>query len=354
MGGPARWPLLIMTGTGGEMGKLEQPCDYFTFEESSRMDSTHDRTLQKMHRHIYVLNQSQSQLEWLNDDLRCRLSVADDEVEHLRFKNSKHKEKLETTSTYVHQTEIELCEIRTVLDKEQDMNKQREKLIQECESINCSLKQENEKLSDKLHMVQMQMEQDKLTLHSMETTLQNLQSEMERIQLELLDKEKVICQKNLVLKQLEESSEECLNLLTDLRLKNQELREMLKERHEETLCADIMRGMDGSSGQPLTLAEEIELLTASDEEEMIEEHKPESPPADCDTERCETWRQEWIPLRAKLLLLCFFILHTVLVAMAVFSCVGSWGFVSIGTLWRKVGTLIHPYCSIDYIGLPPV
>ncbi|XP_072252520.1 uncharacterized protein [Leuresthes tenuis] len=170
---------------------------------------------------------------------------------------------------------------------------------------------------------------------------------------------------SLQLKYLEETVEECSDIIKDLRLTKQELLKQLDDRREEASLAiqtELMREKDGPLGNPLSIAEEIQLLADSadmevsttdftelqhEETEAEEVLEPHSVTADLKTKRfAGTWRTT-IP-RAGLLLLCLFC-FSVLACVALGCCE-----IFSNMWWSRARLMLQPYFSVHYGTLPPI
>ncbi|XP_040903629.1 uncharacterized protein LOC121188122 [Toxotes jaculatrix] len=213
------------------------------------------------------------------------------------------------------------------------------------------VKEQNKKLTAELNNLQQARERDKISLSKLKVALQTLE-------------------KNLEIKHLEGTVEECSVIIKDLRLTNQELRMQLEDRHDEASLSafnDLMEEKEGSLSPPLSFADEMKLLASSDEmktstsdskhlgheepeaEEILE---PQSLTVDLQTKRCAGVLETAIQ-RAGLFTMCIFFL-VVLAFVASGSSVGNCDLFSINTLWTGARVMLQPYCSVHYGALPPI
>ncbi|XP_044061146.1 GRIP1-associated protein 1-like isoform X1 [Siniperca chuatsi] len=330
------------------------------------MDITEENmTLKEMLEKIAELDYSQSQLRDLNAEMRRWLDVADDDMAVLRSENATLRKQVKTLEKIIseaQQVEAEPC--KSLLADNLDVKRRSEKKIQKLEKESTTMKEQNKKLSAELKRLQQERDRDKISLSKLRAALQTLKCEMEEAQLGLQHRDEVIHQKNLQLKHLQETEEECSNIIKDLRLTNQELRKQLEDRLDEASFAtlnDLMREREGSLSPPLSFAEEMKLLASSAEvktnmsdstdlrhEETVPEEllKPQCLTVDLQTKRCAG-----ILERAGLFMLLIFIL-TVLALVASGSCAGN--LFSINTLWSGARLMLQPYCSVHYGALPPI
>ncbi|XP_044061147.1 kinectin-like isoform X2 [Siniperca chuatsi] len=311
------------------------------------MDITEENmTLKEMLEKIAELDYSQSQLRDLNAEMRRWLDVADDDMAVLRSENATLRKQVKTLEKIIseaQQVEAEPC--KSLLADNLDVKRRSEKKIQKLEKESTTMKEQNKKLSAELKRLQQERDRDKISLSKLRAALQTLK-------------------KNLQLKHLQETEEECSNIIKDLRLTNQELRKQLEDRLDEASFAtlnDLMREREGSLSPPLSFAEEMKLLASSAEvktnmsdstdlrhEETVPEEllKPQCLTVDLQTKRCAG-----ILERAGLFMLLIFIL-TVLALVASGSCAGN--LFSINTLWSGARLMLQPYCSVHYGALPPI
>ncbi|KAM4555645.1 uncharacterized protein PAE49_014618 isoform 3-T5 [Odontesthes bonariensis] len=236
-------------------------------------------------------------------------------------------------------------------------------VVQEMETA--MMKEQIKELTAKLKGLEKERSQDKRTLSKLRTALQTHKDGMEAVNLTLHQRDEVIHQKSLQLKYLEETVEECLDIIKDLRLTKQELLKQLDDRREEASLAvqtELMREKDGSLRTHLSIAEEIQLLgdsadvelsttdftelqhEESEEEELLEPH---SLTADLKTKRFEGTLTTTIP-RAGQLMLCIVSL-SVLACVALGSCE-----IFYNMWWSRARLMLQPYFSVHYGTLPPI
>ncbi|XP_073342661.1 uncharacterized protein [Pagrus major] len=232
------------------------------------MDVTEEHvTVKEMLEKIAELEYSQSQLRDLNGEMRRWLDVADDEVAVLRSDNAdlrKQVKALEKIISEAQQVEAETC--GSLLGDDLDLKRRSEQKIQELEKESTMMKEENKKLTAELKSLQQERCRDKIGLNEFRVSLQTLERGIEEAQLRLQQRDEIIHQKELQLKHLEETAEECCNIIKDLRLINQELRKQLEERQDEASLVflnDAMAEKEGLLSRPLSFAEEIKLLASS-------------------------------------------------------------------------------------------
>ncbi|KAG7518545.1 hypothetical protein JOB18_036720 [Solea senegalensis] len=220
---------------------------------------------------IAELDYSQSQLRDMNSVMRDWLDVAEDEVAMLRSENVALRKQVKVQEKLISEAQqVEAESDSFVLTDALDVRRHTETKIQELEEESTMLKEQNKTLTSEV---------------------------------ELQHKDGDIYQKDLKLKHLEETVEECSNIIKDLRQTNQELREQLEDRQDEALLSalnDLTEESEISPSPSLSILEEIKLLTTSDEGKTCildsnhlktEEHeaeevlKPQSSTVDLQNER---------------------------------------------------------------------
>ncbi|KAM4555644.1 uncharacterized protein PAE49_014618 isoform 2-T4 [Odontesthes bonariensis] len=316
---------------------------------------------------IAELDYSQSQLRGLNAEMRQWLDLADDDMVVLRSENAglrKQVKALERMLVHdVEQVEAEPC--RSLSAADLDLNRCSERKLRDLEMETAMMKEQIKELTAKLKGLEKERSQDKRTLSKLRTALQTHKDGMEAVNLTLHQRDEVIHQKSLQLKYLEETVEECLDIIKDLRLTKQELLKQLDDRREEASLAvqtELMREKDGSLRTHLSIAEEIQLLgdsadvelsttdftelqhEESEEEELLEPH---SLTADLKTKRFEGTLTTTIP-RAGQLMLCIVSL-SVLACVALGSCE-----IFYNMWWSRARLMLQPYFSVHYGTLPPI
>ncbi|XP_068571594.1 protein KASH5-like isoform X2 [Cebidichthys violaceus] len=304
--------------------------------------------LEKIAERDYSLNQQRD----LNAKMRHWLDVADDDMAMLRSENTTLRKQVKAQEKIISEAlnvEAEPCD--GLLADDLAVKRRSDKKIQEL-----------------LKSLEQQRDQDKISFSKFRVSLQTLECGMEEAQSGLQNRDEVIYQKDLQLKQLEETVEECSSSIEYLRLTNQELREQLEDRLDEasfTVVKDLMGEKEGSLSPPLSFAEEIKLLASSakvktsvldstdlrhEETEAEELLKPPSLTLDLQTKRC-AGILETVVRRAGLLLV-FVVVLTVLVFVASASWTGNR--FSINTLWSSARLMLEPYCTVHYVALPPI
>ncbi|CAB1455062.1 unnamed protein product [Pleuronectes platessa] len=194
------------------------------------METTKENmTPMEMLEKIAELDYGQSQLKELNTTMRLWLDVADDDMATLRSENvALRKQEEESTK----------------------------------------MKEEHKKLTTELKNLQQEREQEMISLSKFKAALKTIEFEMEEANVRLQQRDESLHQKNLELKHLEETVEEFSIIIKDLRKTNQELREQWEDRQDEALLSalgDLTEETDGSLSPPLSLLEEIKLLSSLDE-----------------------------------------------------------------------------------------
>ncbi|XP_068571591.1 protein KASH5-like isoform X1 [Cebidichthys violaceus] len=321
--------------------------------------------LEKIAERDYSLNQQRD----LNAKMRHWLDVADDDMAMLRSENTTLRKQVKAQEKIISEAlnvEAEPCD--GLLADDLAVKRRSDKKIQELENEITMMKKLNKKLTEELKSLEQQRDQDKISFSKFRVSLQTLECGMEEAQSGLQNRDEVIYQKDLQLKQLEETVEECSSSIEYLRLTNQELREQLEDRLDEasfTVVKDLMGEKEGSLSPPLSFAEEIKLLASSakvktsvldstdlrhEETEAEELLKPPSLTLDLQTKRC-AGILETVVRRAGLLLV-FVVVLTVLVFVASASWTGNR--FSINTLWSSARLMLEPYCTVHYVALPPI
>ncbi|XP_049442513.1 microtubule-associated tumor suppressor 1 homolog isoform X2 [Epinephelus fuscoguttatus] len=234
------------------------------------MDVTEENLAQKeMCEEIAELNFSLNQQKDLNAKMRQWLDVSDDEMAMLRSDNAFLRKQVKDQEKIIReaqQVEAEPC--RGLLADDLEAKKCLEKKIQELEKESSSLKEQNKQLTAELKSLQQERDRDKITLRKSKATLQALEWEMAEAELGLQVRDEVIHQRDLQLKYAKETVEECSNIIEDLRLTNQALKEQLEDRLDEASLAtenDLMGGKEGPLSPPLSFALEMKLLASSAE-----------------------------------------------------------------------------------------
>ncbi|KAG7230400.1 hypothetical protein INR49_024506 [Caranx melampygus] len=285
---------------------------------------------------IAELDYSQSQLKELNAEMRRWLDVADDDMAVLRSENTALRKQVKNLEKIVSDAkQVEAEPSRTLLIHDLDMKKRRDDKIQKLEEESDMMKEQNKKLT--------------------------AESGMEEAQLGLLHRDEAIYQKNLQLKHSEETVEECSVIIKDLKLINQALREQLENRQDEHLLS-LMEEKEGTLSPPLSLADEIRLLAASDEEKTSMSHwehqsnedteageerllKPQSLTVEQKNTRCEGILETAIQRAGLYVMGIFIVLILLFMEGNIAGCDAS---ISISNLWTHVHQLLQPYCRVHY------
>ncbi|XP_049442511.1 microtubule-associated tumor suppressor 1 homolog isoform X1 [Epinephelus fuscoguttatus] len=332
------------------------------------MDVTEENLAQKeMCEEIAELNFSLNQQKDLNAKMRQWLDVSDDEMAMLRSDNAFLRKQVKDQEKIIReaqQVEAEPC--RGLLADDLEAKKCLEKKIQELEKESSSLKEQNKQLTAELKSLQQERDRDKITLRKSKATLQALEWEMAEAELGLQVRDEVIHQRDLQLKYAKETVEECSNIIEDLRLTNQALKEQLEDRLDEASLAtenDLMGGKEGPLSPPLSFALEMKLLASSAEvktsmsdstdlrnEETEKLRKPQSLTVERQNRRCAGILET--ALQTAEVFLLSVIALTVLAFVASGSCSGN--FFPINKLWSGARLMLQPYCSVHYGALPPV
>ncbi|XP_026214302.1 uncharacterized protein LOC113161028 [Anabas testudineus] len=332
------------------------------------MDDTEENmTLKEMLEVIAELEYSQNQLKDLNAEMRQWLDVADDDMAALRSENAVLKTQvktLEKTISAAQQIEAEPC--GSHLSNDLDVQKCSGIKIHRLEEEATMMKEQNKKLNAELKSLHQEREQDKSNLSKFKVAIQTLEKGMGEADIWLQDKDDVIHQKNLKLKYLEETIEECSNFITELRLTNQELRKQLEDRQDEAAFFSMNDQIGQREGLPspvLSFAEEIKLLASStkvktstpqykhlrhgetDGEELLK-----SP--SLTTKRCAGTLKTAVH-KVGIFILCIF-LFAVLGFVTSGICATKYDLFSINTLWRSARLMLQPYCRVHYGALPPM
>ncbi|XP_058505262.1 coiled-coil domain-containing protein 14-like [Solea solea] len=320
---------------------------------------------------IAELDYSQSQLRDMNSVMRDWLDVAEDEVAMLRSENVALRKQVKVQEKLISEPQqVEAESDSFVLTDALDVRRHTETKIQELEEESTMLKEQNKTLTSEIKIIQEEREQDKISLGKLQVALKTLEFDMEVAQVELQHKDGDIYQKDLKLKHLEETVEECSNIIKDLRQTNQELREQLEDRQDEALLSalnDLTEESEISPSPSLSILEEIKMLTTSDEGKTCildsnhlktEEHeaeevlKPQSPTVDLQNERWTGTSNTGVQ-GTRLFLICISILAFFLfVAMEIIS--ENCPLFSICTFWTSAQMMLLPYCSVHYSDLPPI
>ncbi|XP_075902652.1 uncharacterized protein LOC142901835 isoform X2 [Nelusetta ayraudi] len=307
-------------------------------------------------------NYSQNQLRDLNAKMRHWLDVADDELVTLRSENThlrKQVNALEKIISEAQQTEPEPS--KPVLTDDLDVIASSQQRIKSLEKECTLMREHNEKLSTELRALQQERDVDKISLSKFKNELQALECAIEEAESGLQLKDEVIQQKDQLLRHAEETEEEFLSTIKDLRLAKQELRQQLEERENEASLAvltEVTEG-DGAPSSPLNFAEEIKLLTSSgkmeinvfdsfdhrhEDSDTEEQLGPQNQTADVQTQRCVGVLQTAVQ-RVGLFVPLIFVL-IILAFMALGSCVEHYDFLAF--------LMLQPYCCVHYDSLPPI
>ncbi|KAM8732520.1 uncharacterized protein AB9X84_024528 [Acanthopagrus schlegelii] len=330
------------------------------------MDVTEEHmTVKEMLEKIAELEYSQSQLRDLNAEMRHWLDAADDEVAMLRSENASFRKQvkaLEKIISEAQQVEAETC--GSLLGDDLDLQRRSEQKIQELEKDSTLIKEENKRLTAELKSLQQERCRDKISLNEFKVSLQALECGIEEAQLRLQERDEIIHEEELQLQHWEETVEEYSNIIKDLRLTNQELRNQLEERQDEASLAflnDVMAEKEGLLSLPLSFAEEMKLLassaTVSDSDHRHEETETEellTPPSltkELQTERCAGVLVTAVHSAGMFVL---FVVTLVMLAFLSGSLAGHSDFFSINTLWSGASLILQPYCRVHYGALPPV
>ncbi|XP_049614905.1 uncharacterized protein [Syngnathus scovelli] len=199
------------------------------------------------------------------------------------------------------------------------------------------------------------------------------------IKLQVLEKEcsemkeqnaKLIAESKLQLQQVEETVEEYSNVIKDLRLANQELRNHLEDREDEallTVLCDLMEKKKESHFAEMSLAEELKLLATPSEtrsmmvpstdigqfcgQEETDSNEATRPPTNLQQTNWCTQAKE--SSTQKVFIICMAII-AILVILAAGSYAQYFDFLPVHHLWRIVRLMLQPYFHLHYGALPPV
>ncbi|XP_051922616.1 227 kDa spindle- and centromere-associated protein-like isoform X2 [Hippocampus zosterae] len=324
------------------------------------------RTVKEMLEKIAELYHNRSQLKLLNSEMSHLLDAADDEMTLLRSENDGFRRQVKALEQIVvdgQHVEAQLCSssLRDDLDVKQSTEITLQVLEEECNAM----KERNKKLIAEVQMLQQQREQDKMSLSKFSAALKNIEFRTEEAQLELQQRDEVIQQSKLQLKQAEETVEEYTNVIK-LRRANQELRSHLEDREDEAslvTLGDLMEEKKASHVPGMSFAEELKLLASQNEiksmmapsmdssQEETDATEPTSAPVLSQQTNRYTKVKE--PSTHKVFVLCLAII-IILVIVAAGNHARYFDFPPIHNLWRSVHLILQPYFSVHYGALPPV
>ncbi|XP_077388376.1 uncharacterized protein LOC144025871 isoform X2 [Festucalex cinctus] len=243
---------------------------------------------------------------------------------------------------------------RLPLGDKLDVKQSIEIKLQELEKECSVMKEQNKNLIAEVQGLQHQREQDKISLSKFSVALKDIEFRTEEAQIELQQRDEVIQQSKLQLKQAEETVEEYSNIIKDLRLANRELRGHLEDREEEASLATLTH-LKSLHTPGMSLAEEIKLLATpvetsieSSQETVTEESN--RPAVKQQTNKCAQAKEL---SSQKVFLVCMAII-TILVILAAGSHARYLDFLQVRNLWRSVHLTLQPYFSVQYGALPPI
>ncbi|XP_019739865.1 227 kDa spindle- and centromere-associated protein-like isoform X2 [Hippocampus comes] len=328
--------------------------------------SDENMTVKEMLEKIAELDHNRSQLKLLNSEMSHLLDAADDEMTLLRSENEGFRRQVKALEQIVvdgQHVEAQPCSssLRDDLDVKQSTEITLQVLEEECNAM----KERNKKLIAEVQMLQQQREQDKMSLSEFSAALKNIEFRTEEAQLELQQRDEVIQQSKLQLKQAEETVEEYTNVIK-LRRANQELRSHLEDREDEASLVTLsilMEEKKASHIPGMSFAEELKLLGTPNEikstmapsmdssQEETDATEPTSAPVlSQQTNRCTQAKE---PSTQKVVVLCMAII-IILVILAAGNHARYFDFRPVHNLWRSVHLILQPYLSVHYGALPPV
>uniref|UniRef100_H3DHA7 Uncharacterized protein n=1 Tax=Tetraodon nigroviridis TaxID=99883 RepID=H3DHA7_TETNG len=229
-------------------------------QTANMTDPSEDKiTQEEMLSKIAELNHSSSHLKGLNASMMQWLDAAESEIVTLNSDNKSLRTKVNMLEKIVTDTQEDRGEPHPpppTDDKpktEQRMRKMEEQLT--------LMKEHNKRRTSELKDLQQERDQDRKSLGKMSHTVHILQAYLEEAQLELQQKDKVIEEKNLVIRIAEETLEEFSNTIEHLRTTSHKLKLQLEERQDESsftflneLVEDKIKGFPTSG---MSYAEEV-------------------------------------------------------------------------------------------------
>ncbi|XP_049614883.1 kinesin-like protein KIF20B isoform X7 [Syngnathus scovelli] len=246
---------------------------------------------------------------------------------------------------------VEAQPCRLPLGGDLDVKQSTEIKLQVLEKECSEMKEQNAKLIAEVQRLQKQREQDKMSLSKFSTALKNNESKLQ-------------------LQQVEETVEEYSNVIKDLRLANQELRNHLEDREDEallTVLCDLMEKKKESHFAEMSLAEELKLLATPSEtrsmmvpstdigqfcgQEETDSNEATRPPTNLQQTNWCTQAKE--SSTQKVFIICMAII-AILVILAAGSYAQYFDFLPVHHLWRIVRLMLQPYFHLHYGALPPV
>ncbi|XP_077433579.1 uncharacterized protein LOC144058856 isoform X2 [Vanacampus margaritifer] len=321
------------------------------------MDVTDENmTLKEMLEKISELNHSQSQLKHRNAEMRHLLDVADDEMTVLRSDNEAYRRQVKAFEQIVVDGQhVEAQPCRLPPGDELDVKQSTEIKLQELEMECNAMKEQNKNLIAEVQRLQHQSKQDKMSLSKFSLALKNFEFRTEEAQIEQQQRDEVIQQNKLQLKQAEETAEEYSNIIKDLRLANRELRCHLEDREEEALLAALSH-LKSSHIPGMSLAEEIKVLATpfktsiDSRQEETDSEEANRPAVKQQTNKCAQAKELFTQ---KVFVFCMAII-TILVILAAGSHARYLDFLPVLDLWRSVHLTLQPYFSVHHGALPPI
>ncbi|XP_054647889.1 uncharacterized protein LOC129189812 isoform X2 [Dunckerocampus dactyliophorus] len=217
---------------------------------------------------ISELAHSHRKLMVVNAELRELLDAADDELTLMRSENDALRKQVKTMEQVITvglqgETEPYGAHLGHDLDVKQ---RNTENKVQELEMESLVMKEQNAGLTSEVQSLQEQSKKDKISLKRFSVAIQNLEFCVEEAQVGLQQRDEIIQQNKLQLKQAEETVEEYFNIIKDLRLTNQELKSQLEDREDEASLDsrnDLMGEKEASNIPGMSFAEEVKLLAST-------------------------------------------------------------------------------------------
>ncbi|XP_045077170.1 myosin-11 isoform X1 [Coregonus clupeaformis] len=365
-----------------EEGKQNDESVRLYVSEEERILNSADLSSEERRDVLAELVYSRSRLKQLNSELQRTVDVADDSNTLLRTENTALRNQVKGMKQSIHESEQlmdELEEIRSLLVEKDDATGNLEAYIKQLEKEKEILEDQIETIGSEMSRIIPDRATDKKKITNLSQALQALQLQLEESRLALDHRDEVICKKDFVVEQLEQSLTEYSSIAQDLKEKMKDLESQLAEALVNGGEGGYM-ALDGTlsaaTQRSISLGEELGLLPpimedSCDGEEKIEEEQrvEERVEREADEKKAEVVKEEKQMLEEKSVVwsdlvggvraaggftLGFLVPLGVLVSIVpgcYNHCTGL-GFTD--TFWSTARNLIQPYCNVHHIGLPPL
>ncbi|XP_062841735.1 girdin-like isoform X2 [Trichomycterus rosablanca] len=329
-------------------------------------------------------------LKRLYTDLQKSLEISEDSNTFLRAENDDLKNQIKSIKQSIQDGESlinELEDLRAEKAKKEQICSEVEAGFKELEKENKKLKDQIEAFASEVSSTRFERERHERDNAELSYLLRALQEQVEEYQLCLDQKDELIHEKDFVIEQLKDSVSEYITI-------NQDMKEKLKDLEGQLALALVTNEgsfMNVDYMQPLapqhsvSIGEELGILPQSQMEFSIEEEKGEDSDDVNLTEQimeneeseevkisevkdikaAEPLKEEHAPKRwltncndgrtcAAGLLCVGVLVYLGLLRVMMPAFYDNAGLSCADVIWYTARRLIEPYCSIHYVGLPPV